>query len=159
MSNETLADILGLMRSKPLYNPHGDPALVEANKVLKDYADRIEAAQNKKRRKTNMELIKAELANAKQKHPKFVDYFMHDSLTETQNKLAELRRVLDNRISYGEVGIAVILSCELEEAKEAYAKGEFEHARLELAQCAAVCIRGMEYIEAEIEKGGKHGGA
>jgi hypothetical protein len=159
MSNETLADILGLMRSEPLYNPHGDPALVEANKVLKDYADRIEAAHGKKRRKTNMELVKAELANAKQKHPKFVDYFMHDTLIEIQNKLAELRRVLDNRISYGEVGIAVILACELEEAKEAYAKGDYDRARGELAQCAAVCIRGMEYIEAEIEKGGKHGGA
>lgn len=44
MNSKTLADILSIMRSEPLYNPHGDPALVEANKVLKDYADRIEAA-------------------------------------------------------------------------------------------------------------------
>ena len=41
-------------------------------------------------------------------------------------------------------------------ALHAYAHGELAHARQELAQCAAVCIRGMEYIEAEIEKGGKH---
>lgn len=36
------------------------------------------------------------------------------------------------------------------EAYQAYAHGDLAHARQELAQCAAVCIRGMEYIEAEI---------
>ena len=44
---ETLADIICIMRSEPLYNPHGDRALVEANKVLKNYADRIEAARKR----------------------------------------------------------------------------------------------------------------
>ncbi len=41
---EKIQAILGIMRSEPLYNPHGDPALVEANNVLKNYADRMEAA-------------------------------------------------------------------------------------------------------------------
>lgn len=49
MNDKTLADILSLMRSEPLYNPHGDPALVEANKVLKNYADRIEAATQREK--------------------------------------------------------------------------------------------------------------
>jgi hypothetical protein len=48
------------------------------------------------------------------------------------------------------VTFADVLQCELDEAFQAYAHGDLAHARQELAQCAAVCIRGMEYIEHEI---------
>lgn len=52
---ETVTDIISIMRSEPLYNPHGDPALVKANKVLKNYADRIEAAHAQEVRDAAME--------------------------------------------------------------------------------------------------------
>jgi hypothetical protein len=42
-----------------------------------------------------------------------------------------------------------VLNCEVAEAIQAFAQGDLAHARQELAQCAAVCIRGMEWLEAE----------
>ena len=45
---DTFPHLLALMRSDPLYNPHNDPSLVEANKTLRHYADRLEAVHKRK---------------------------------------------------------------------------------------------------------------
>lgn len=104
---------------------------------------------------TNIELVEAELANAKRKHPHFIDHFTHVTAEEASSCLDVLRAFLCNRVQFNEVAFQSVLMCEIVEAIDAYTHGELAHARQELAQCAAVCIRGMEYIEAEIEKGGK----
>lgn len=45
---DTFPRLLALMRSDPLYNPHNDPSLVEANKTLRHYADRLDAVYKRK---------------------------------------------------------------------------------------------------------------
>lgn len=106
---------------------------------------------------TNLEMVEAELASAKSKHPYFVDWFSSLDKCIAESFTIRLRHDLENREKHNAVSFESVLRCEIGEAVEAYAKGELEHARQELAQCAAVCIRGMEYIEAEIEKGGNNG--
>lgn len=106
---------------------------------------------------TNIEMVEAELANAKRKHPHFIDHFTGLEVNGAMAWLENVRRVLENRGSFHEVNFMNVLQCEVAEAVEAYVHGELAHARQELAQCAAVCIRGMEFIETEIEKGGNNG--
>ena len=110
---------------------------------------------------SNLELVEAELENAKRKHPHFIDHMCrnqryHDPKQSTEIDLKDRREVLAAMVCYENVDFECVLKCEVMEALHAYAHGELAHARQELAQCAAVCIRGMEYIEAEMEKGGKH---
>lgn len=100
----------------------------------------------------NFALIKKELCNVKAKHPHFIDMFTASNATDSDIRLENRRAILHNRISLGATSFIAVLSCEIEEAINAYAHGELEHARQELAQCAAVCVRGMEYIQAEIDK-------
>lgn len=101
----------------------------------------------------NLSLVLDELEKAKEKHPHFVDHFF---LNEPQFDvvgfaLDDARRLLNARTNAGIVNFEAVLRCEVWEAIEAYEKGDLAHARQELAQCAAVCIRGMEYIEKEME--------
>lgn len=100
----------------------------------------------------NLSLVLDELENAKRKHPHFVDHFF---LSEPLFGLVgfvldDARRLLKARADAGIVNFEAVLRCEVWEAIEAYEKGDFAHARQELAQCAAVCIRGMEYVEKEM---------
>lgn len=55
---ETIADIVSIMRSDPLYNPHNDPALNNANDAIRDYADRIEAAAKREAAGLKAESVK-----------------------------------------------------------------------------------------------------
>lgn len=106
---------------------------------------------------TNIELVEAELAAAKRKHPHFIDYFTSLEVADAEAFLYAMRQVLENRGNFHEVNFLNVLQCEMAEAIEARARGDLAHTRQELAQCAAVCIRGMEYIESELEKGGNNG--
>lgn len=101
---------------------------------------------------TNRSLVLDELDNAKRKHPKFVDHFSRkcDLFDFTAFKLDDSRRILRQRTEHGCVNFEAVLECEMWEAIEAYEKGDLAHARQELAQCAAVCIRAMEQIEGEM---------
>ena len=101
----------------------------------------------------NLCLVEKWLCNAKAKHPHFIDMFTASNATDSDIRLENRRAILHNRISLGATSFIAVLSCEIEEAINAYTHGNFEHARQELAQCAAVCIRGMEYIQAELAKG------
>ncbi len=103
---------------------------------------------------TNIELVEAELANAKRKHPHFIDHFTNVTAEEASSCLDGLRAFLRTRATFGEVAFQSVLTCEVLEAIEAYTHGDLAHARQELAQCAAVCIRGMEFVEAEMAKEG-----
>lgn len=103
---------------------------------------------------SNWSLVLDELDNAKRKHPKFVDHFFRkcEQFDIVAFKLNESRRILRQRTERGCVNFEAVLECEMWEAIEAYEKGDLAHARQELAQCAAVCIRAMEHIEKEMEE-------
>lgn len=104
---------------------------------------------------TNLEMVAAELEAAKKKHPKFVDRFTHWNKTETRDTLQRCREVLRGHKGEKSVEPIHVLQCELAEAYDAYARGKFAHASQELAQCAAVCLRAMEYVQNEMEKTNK----
>ena len=106
---------------------------------------------------TNIELVEAEYASAIRKHPHFIDFFTFITCATFAPELNSRRARLKVAEKQKNVMFFDVLECEVYEALDAYAHGNLAHARQELAQCAAVCIRGMEYIEAEMEKGGKNG--
>lgn len=97
---------------------------------------------------TNLELVAAELAAAKQKHPRFCD-----KLTDTRNvKWSDSEKAIKIRNNTRVYSAADdIIMEELAEAFAAVEAGDLAHARQELAQCAAVCVRAMEHIEHEME--------
>ena len=104
---------------------------------------------------TNLELVAAELEAAKKKHPKLVDEFIprHRIYPAKfyDDELDAARWRLDRAKNAGSANFRNVLQCEVCEAISAYAHGDLAHAKQELAQCAAVCIRAMEYIEREME--------
>lgn len=100
---------------------------------------------------TNLEMVVAELKAAKKKHPKFVDKFSVFEQKWYAINLEERRRKNAMYEPTGQLEMTDILQEEMLEAMSAYAHGDLAHAKQELAQCAAVCIRGMEYIEKEME--------
>ena len=100
---------------------------------------------------TNMELIAAELEAAKRKHPKFVDSLLpsekHWPANGYDEELEMSRRRLAEAVAGKHCDLHHVLQCEAYEAFAAYAHGDLAHARQELAQCAAVCIRAMEHVQ------------
>lgn len=100
----------------------------------------------------NLTLVLDELENAKRKHPHFIDYFCELSSTVADSMLANQRDSLNKFAEWGTCDFRAVLVCEMWETMSAYAQGDLAHERQELAQCAAVCIRGMEYIENEQTK-------
>jgi hypothetical protein len=105
---------------------------------------------------TNLELVAAELAAAKKKHPKFVDSLLPSEIHWPANwydeELEMSRRRLEEAVAAKDCHLHHVLQCEAYEAFAAYAHGDLAHARQELAQCAAVCIRAMEHVEKEMEE-------
>lgn len=97
----------------------------------------------------NWSLVLEELAAAKAKHKKFCD-----KLTDTRNvKWSDSEKAIKIRNNTRAYSAADdIIMEELAEAFSAVEAGDLAHARQELAQCAAVCVRAMEYIEKEMEK-------
>lgn len=100
---------------------------------------------------TNLELVAAELEAAKKKHPRFIDRMTCLSDVGADTHLDFARHSLDIEKKSGDVELRSVLVCEFYEALQAYAHGDLAHARQELAQCAAVCVRAMEEIEKEME--------
>lgn len=92
-------------------------------------------------------MVKLELDQAKRKHPHFVDEVTSSRLDDMKKDLSVWRDLLAMTKARKKVCVFVVLRCELAEALEAYLKGDYEHARQEFAQCAAVCVRAMEECE------------
>ncbi len=106
----------------------------------------------------NIDLVLSELAAAKKKHRKFIDTLPPPlpelatypppnwglALVNCRARLRKFKRT--KRTHFG-----AVLECEYYEAMEAYVHGDLDHARQELAQCAAVCIRAMEFVEKEMQ--------
>jgi hypothetical protein len=98
----------------------------------------------------NLSLVLDELEKAKEKHPHFVDRMTCLSDVGADTHLEFMRNHLKTSIKANDCDMYAVLLCEFYEAMAAYTHGDLAHARQELAQCAAVCIRGMEYIEDEV---------
>lgn len=96
---------------------------------------------------TNIELVAAELAAAKRKHPFFasalIDPYAPIAWSADEEKIKQ-------RNAHGPNYADNIILEEIAEAFAAVEAGDLAHARQELAQCAAVCVRAMEWIEKEI---------
>lgn len=96
-------------------------------------------------------MIEDEYFKAKSKHPKFCDEFtMFDLKTAVTG---EVTMKLSN--SEGPYQADLLLQEELWEATAAYLKGNKEHALQELAQCGAVILRMMEFVQNEMDGGNK----
>lgn len=100
----------------------------------------------------HLDMVRTELSNAKKKHPHFVDAinFLCPSLVITGLELKRNALVAEEKRKH--VDVLCVLLCEFYEALEAVVNGDYEHARQELAQCAAVCIRAMEECEKAKER-------
>lgn len=88
-----------------------------------------------------------ELAKAENKHPKFCDAITNKSKDSVRKALAELR--IEN--GKGPYYADRILHEEIAESLEAYQMNALVSCMEELAQCGAVILRTMEYVQKEIE--------
>ena len=96
----------------------------------------------------HMNMISAEYNAACKKHPKFCDKLAND-LTDWARLEKEQKAINDDTTPpyYGE---NLILE-ELAEALHACQNGDKAHALQELAQCGAVILRMMDYVQNEME--------
>lgn len=100
--------------------------------------------------------IKKELRHAESKHPKFCDCF--DSLMCSCYKdivkliLTQVRSINDSLTEANNIGAMNILQEEITEAMLAYAEGDLPHCLQELAQCGAVILRMMEFVNDEMKE-------
>lgn len=93
------------------------------------------------------DMIAAEYRNAVTKHPKFCDEFTAFDLNTAM--AGEISSKYAN--SKGPYQADLLLQEELWEASTAYLKGDKEHCLQELAQCGAVILRMMEFVQNEID--------
>lgn len=100
----------------------------------------------------HLDMVRTELSNAKKKHPHFVDAISFLCPSLTIQALESARNHLAYVSKQNLVDVKSVLTCEFYEALEAVVNGDYEHARQELAQCAAVCIRAMEECEKAKER-------
>ena len=92
-------------------------------------------------------MIQDELDKAEAKHPKFSDFMTGRSYKAIKDALLFWRRHNEKAPYHADS----ILFEEIYEAVEAYKKDEKVHCIQELAQCAAVILRMMGFVEDEIK--------
>lgn len=100
----------------------------------------------------HLDMVRTELNNAKKKHPHFVDAISFSCPSLSEQALESARNCLAYASKRDLVDVEGVLTCEFYEAIEAVVNGDYEHARQEFAQCAAVCIRAMERCEEAMER-------
>ena len=88
-------------------------------------------------------MIQDEHRKACEKHPKFCDMLINKK-TDWEWQELFIKKVNDNGSPY--YGENLILE-EIAEALHAYQKGDYDNALQELAQCGAVILRMMQYVE------------
>ncbi len=104
----------------------------------------------------DLALVLEELDKAKAKHPEFVNAFatgVRNDPKATSAKLEWARYIRLRDTGNGAVDFFDVIQEELYEALDAHAKGLIPGAVVvELAQCAALCLRAMEYVRDEAAK-------
>lgn len=91
----------------------------------------------------HIRMIDAEFTAACEKHPKFCDRFTPPIMWEAIEK--EVKRINSKPPLFA----YYILDEEIAEAVRAYQEGDREHCLQELAQCGAVILRMMQWVEDE----------
>lgn len=92
-------------------------------------------------------MIHNELDKAEKKHPKFCDKMtgaVQEHMEEYEHRIKAVN-------SKGPYYAEFLLDEEKVEAMNAYLKGEKEHCLQELAQCGAVILRMMQFVQDEME--------
>ena len=97
-------------------------------------------------------LVVQELEKARRKHPKFVDRFSTNAREVLERALDDRREINAVREKQNWIDFTTILEEERLEALVEYKAGRRSRCLRELAQCAAVCLRAMEYVQKEMEK-------
>ena len=102
---------------------------------------------DKEHRNMIHDLVMAQVDYASTKYPNFCNKFLKvtECVPHVENELAIARAQSDAEAKEG-FSVQATLNEEFWEAMEAYAKGEFDHAIEELAQVAAVAMRGINFI-------------
>lgn len=92
----------------------------------------------------HIRMIEQEFAKACEKHPKFCDEFSHEDAAWDLTEI-NLKKENSKRPNFADS----ILFEEIAEAINAHYQGDREHCLQELAQCGAVILRMMQYVEEE----------
>lgn len=100
--------------------------------------------------------IRKELIYAIGKHPHFADRFESSTtaLPMVDNLLAVARAKSDAEGKSGD-SFETTINEEVLESIEAYLKNDLDHAYQELAQCGAVILRAMEWVDAKRNQNGQ----
>jgi len=91
-------------------------------------------------------MIETEFANACIKHPKFCDAMLESNVNYAKQEFFIKNYAMKNA---DKDYATLILDEEIAEAMNAYQQGDKEHCLQELAQCGAVILRMMEFVDAE----------
>lgn len=132
-------------------------ALKQANKNLTESVAELDAMRLKEVELDMRELklkenkfvfsILTELKKAKEKFPVFCDDFTGAREDFVLDELENWRKVNSSTPYHADA----ILNEEILESLEAYKQGDLEHCLQELAQCGAVILRMMQFVQDEME--------
>lgn len=100
--------------------------------------------------------INKELTYAVGKHPHFADRFASSTTTlpTVENLLAVAHAKSDAEGKSGD-SFETTINEEVLESLEAYLKNDLDHAYQELAQCGAVILRAMEWVDTKRNQNGQ----
>lgn len=99
-----------------------------------------------KLRKEFLEDVEAAVVSAERKHPKLCDDFCTIDKDSVKNMLAENRNANDIYEDAGTSEFYLVIREEVLEAVEAFIDGDYKQCIKELAQIAAVAVRGMGFV-------------
>lgn len=101
---------------------------------------------NFKLRKNFLADVEAAVVSAERKHPKICDEFCTKSKEDIENLLIMRRSLNDKAEGNGSSEWYGVIREEVLEAVEAFNVGQYKLCLNELAQVAAVAVRGMEFV-------------
>jgi NTP pyrophosphatase (non-canonical NTP hydrolase) len=99
-----------------------------------------------KLRKEFLADVEAAVVKAERKHSKVCDIFCFHKLCEIKDELEKTRTRNDAYERCDESHFLGVLQEEILESLEAYMQNDYKQCLKELAQVAAVAIRGMEFV-------------
>lgn len=99
-----------------------------------------------KLRKDFLADVEAAIVSAERKHPKVCDDFCVHDLWEVKDELEKTKLRNDANENCNESSFLGVIQEEILEALEAYLQKDYKQCLKELAQVAAVVIRGMDFI-------------
>lgn len=99
-----------------------------------------------KLRKEFLAEVEAAVVSAERKHPKICDEFCGKSKEDIASLLKIRQYLNDKAEGNGSSEWYEVVREEVLEAVQAFQAGEYKHCLKELAQVAAVAVRGMEFV-------------